>query len=336
MAKLSRPLPSSIAVLALLLCVGIVGVTGAASWIGKPFPGFLVLENRVVASVGLSLWPATADGEIYQHQVVQVGDAVVESPHSLHAVVASVPVGTPLVYRFQRGDHELVRSIETRRFGGSDFALLFGLYLLNGVIMGGVALVALRARRRIPSAGAVVPFLLAGAVWGLSALDLYGPYRLFRLHALAEVMLFPATIHMALCFPQRARCLRGRSWFVPLPYALAAGLGIAYQAGLQSVEHYVLTHLAAITAFGAALVVLVVAEVERYRRVAAIDVRDRIGILAVGALLACSLPICLSLAELLTGGRSPQNAVALTAFLFPLSIAYALVRDDRLREVASV
>jgi hypothetical protein len=113
---------------------------------------------------------------------------------------------------------------------------------------------------------------------------------------------------------------------------VAAGLGIAYQVSLQSVGAYVLTHLAAITAFGAALVVLVVSEVERYCRPASIDVRDRIGVLAVGALLACSLPICLCLAELLTGGRSPQNAVALTAFLFPLSIAYAIVRDERLRE----
>ena len=54
--------------------------------------------------------------------------------------------------------------------------------------------------------------------------------------------------------------------------------------------------------------------------------------MVVGALLACSLPICLCLAELLTGGRSPQNAVALTAFLFPLSIAYVIVRDERLSE----
>lgn len=331
MTKLFDDTLSNLA-LALLLCVGIVGATGAASWIGQPFPGFLVLENRVVASVGLSIWPATADGEIYQHQVVRVGDTAVESPHSLHAVVASVPIGTPLEYRFRRGDAEVVRTIETRRFGGSDFVLLFGLYLLNGVVMGGAALVALRSRRRIASAGAVVPFLMAGAVWGLSALDLYGPYRLFRLHALAEVMLFPATLHMALCFPQRARCLEARPWLVPLPYAVAAGLGIAYQVSLQSVGAYVLTHLAAITAFGAALVVLVVSEVERYRRPASIDVRDRIGVLAVGALLACSLPICLSLAELLTGGRSPQNAVALTAFLFPLSIVYAIARDERLRE----
>lgn len=333
MAKLFNDRLTNLA-LALLLCVGTLGAAGAASWIGQPFPGFLVLENRVVASVGLSIWPATADGEIYQHQVVRVGDTAVESPHSLHAVVASVPVGTPLAYRFQRGDQEFVRTIETRRFGGSDFVLLFGLYLLNGIVMGGAALVALRARRRMASAAAVVPFLMAGAIWGLSALDLYGPYRLFPLHALAEVMLFPATLHMALCFPQPARCLEGRPWLVSLPYALAGGLAITYLLSLQSVGTYVLTHLAAITAFGAALVVLMVAEVERYRRPTTIDARARIGILAVGALLACSLPICLSLAELLTGGRSPQNAVALTAFLFPLSIAYAIIRDDRLRETA--
>ena len=30
----------------------------SAAWIGRTFPGFLVLENRVVASAGLAHWPA--------------------------------------------------------------------------------------------------------------------------------------------------------------------------------------------------------------------------------------------------------------------------------------
>ena len=36
----------------------------------------------------------------------------------------------------------------------------------------------------------------------------------------------------------------------------------------------------------------------------------------------------MTLAEMLTGGRAPQNAIALTAFIFPLSIGYAVLRAD--------
>ncbi len=315
----------------LLLLVGAIGIVEAIGWVGKPFPGFLLLENRVVASVGLSLWPGTAGGEIYQHQVVAVDGQPVRSAQEIQDRVRALPVGSALEYRLRQGDEELVRTIATRLFGAADFALLFGMYILNGLVLGGAALAALSVRKKCPTAGATVPVLLVGALWALSALDLYGPYHLFRLHALCEVLLFPATLHMALGFPEPARCLTRRPWLVWLPYGLAAVLAVAYQLGLHSGGTYVATHLLATTALGIALLVLVSSEVERYRRPTSLAVRERIRVLALGALLALSLPITLTIAESLTGGRAPQNALAFTAFLFPLSIGYAVLRDDLLK-----
>ena len=57
-------------------------------------------------------------------------------------------------------------------------------------------------------------------------------------------------------------------------------------------------------------------------------------IIALGAIAAFAIPIVLTLAEPLTGGRSPQNALALTAFLFPLSIGIALVAEARDSELS--
>ncbi len=48
----------------LLFATGAVGAIGAVAQLGEPFPGFLVMRNRVVASVGLSFWPATHGSEI--------------------------------------------------------------------------------------------------------------------------------------------------------------------------------------------------------------------------------------------------------------------------------
>ena len=47
--------------------------------------------------------------------------------------------------------------------------------------------------------------------------------------------------------------------------------------------------------------------------------------------VALALPIFLTVAELATGGRSPQNALTFTGFVFPLSIGYALIREDFVR-----
>ena len=246
-----------IAAASVLLLVGTIGIVEAVGWVGQPFPGFLLLENRVVASVGLSRWPGTAGGQIYQHQVLAVDGLPLRSAQELHDRVRVLPVGTAIEYRLRQGDEELVRTISTRLFGLADFTLLFGMYILNGLVLGGAALAALSAGKRYSAAGATVPLLLVGALWAFSAMDLYGPYRLFRLHALCEVLLFPATLHMALGFPNPARCLTRRPWFVWAPYGLAALLALVYQFGLHSGGTYVATHLLATTAFGVALLWLI-------------------------------------------------------------------------------
>ena len=315
----------------LLLVVATAGVQGAASQLGESFPGFLILQNRVVASVGLSFWPATHGSEIYQKQIVAVNGEPVHSADAVLVAVRAHEPGTPIEYTLRDGLREETRVIESRTFGFSDLLLLHGLYLLNGLALGCAALVGLAVRNRNHSARAVVPLVLVGSLWALSAMDLYGPWRLFRLHAASEALLFAAALHMALAFPARVRIARRLPWLIGLPYGIAAMLGLYYQVGLHDYGSYVWNHLLAVTAFGIALLALVVSEVEHYRRPMCLRSRERVRILAIGALVALALPIVLTLAEMATGGRSPQNALTFTGFLFPLAIGYALIRDDFVR-----
>ena len=65
------------------LVVASIGAIEATSWVGRPFAGFLLLENGVVASAGLGHWPAVADGAIYQHEVVKVDGRTLEDAEAL-------------------------------------------------------------------------------------------------------------------------------------------------------------------------------------------------------------------------------------------------------------
>ncbi len=313
---------------AALLVVGGIGLVEAVGWIGKPFAGFLVLENRVVASAGLAHWPATHGGEIYQHEITAINGTPLLHADQLHETVQQLPVGTAVTYTFRRGEAEFERSVETRRFALRDAALLFGTYLLNGLVMGGIALALFARQSRSPRVRAAVPLLFVGALWGLSAMDLYGPYRLFRIHALCEALLFPAMLHMALAFPSPLTLATRSAGVLWAPYAFAAGLALVYQAGLHDPAIYVTAHLLATSALGVGMLALIASLVARYARPRSPALRQELGVLALGAVLALSLPVALTLLEAFTGGRMPQNAIGFTAFLFPLALGYSVLRGE--------
>jgi hypothetical protein len=281
----------------------------------------------VVASIGLSIWPATTGGEIFQRPITAMDGEPLASALQLRDRVAALPAGTAVTYTLGHGDRAETRTFETRTFGARDFALLYGLYVLNGVVLGAAALVCIARRRRTEGALAAAPLMLCGALWVLSALDLYGPYRMFRLHAFFEALLFPAALHMALCYPAPLEIVKRFRGTIPALYAAGAVLGAAIQLNLFDGPVYSSLHLIAVSAFGVALAAVIVSEVDRLRRPLGSDARARLQAVLIGAGLALTLPIVVTAMESFTGGRSPQNAAALTTFVFPFAVAYAVARD---------
>ena len=306
-----------------------VALLESLEWIDRPFPGFLVLENRVVASAGLAHWPALEEGKIYQHEVVAVDGVPLTDASSLRSAAASLPVGTPVRYRFRRGEHEFERVVATRRFEALDFALLFGSMLLCGGVVGITALL-IRFLRRDRLATSSFCLLAIAAIWGASAADLYGPYRLFRLHALCETLLFAGALHMALVFPHSARLVERWPGIVKLPYGFAALLGVANQLGLHDPDLYVLTHQIAVWAFGVGLFVLIASHLRWYLRPPSFEARQRVKVVAFGAIAALSPVVFLALGNWITGRDAAQNAIAFSAILYPLSIGYAVLRHNLL------
>ncbi len=302
-----------------------IGLHGALRSVGQPFPGFLLLGNSVVASAGLSEWPATRDGEIYQHEIVAVDGVPITSAGAIHAHVRAVPVGTPVRYSLRGPNGPVEREIATRHFGWRDFGLLYGAYLLNGLLLAGAAITVMW-RRDQPHALTSAPLLAVASVWALTAMDLYGPWRLFRLHALSESLLFAAALHMALAFPRPLAVMRRNPDLVYLPYASAAVLAVLYQAGLHWPSMYVALHLLALCLLGLALAALIASQIGRMLQSSALEIRGPIRVLAFGSLLALAPAVVVSIAEPFTGGTSPQNVMAFSAFLFPISIAWAVVR----------
>ncbi len=322
--------PILVAGACVFLLVAALGLDAARSAVGQPFPGFLVLENGVIPSAGLGRWPPAASGEIFQHRVVSIAGQAVARGRDVVRALRTRPPGSPVEVRPARDGHEIARVVEVRRFEVRDAVLLFGPFLLSGLALGGSALVIrfLRGGDRLATGTALGLFI--AAIYALSAMDLYGPYRLFRLHALCESLLFAGVLHTALVFPHPSRLVERHPGVIPATYLVAALLAVRMQLGLYDPEAYGADHRLAIAAFGLSLGALVARQLVVFFRPPSFEARQRVKVVALGAAGALLPPAVLAAAGAVTGGRVPENAMGYTAFLFPTALGYAVLRHDLL------
>ncbi|MEW6268460.1 MAG: ATP-binding protein [Thermodesulfobacteriota bacterium] len=309
-----------------LVLFAVIAVT-SLGWIGTTFPGFFVMANRVIPSIALPEW-RDDPGRLFQHQVLAVDGVPVSSADQVYEAVAARPAGTPITYGLRSpGGAVHDATVVSQTFSRTDFALLFGAYLVNGVAFLAIGLLVFLLKPDDRPSRALFAATTTTSVFIVTAADLYGPHWFFRLHVLAESLLAASFLHLALVFPTDR--LRGRRKSVLIAvYAPFLALAAWYETVLGSPSAYTAAHLVASAAHGLAGMTLIAVVVHDFLSSPSALVRRRIGVVAVGAFAGLVVPVGLMAGSALVGGGVALNAGAITAFLFPLSIGYAIVKRD--------
>src|SRR5437870_13921464 len=78
----------AIAITVVALAVGFRTTVTSFGWVGRVFPGFVLLENGVIASVGLAHWSGSTVPGLYQSEVMAVDGHWVRSTPEVYRLVA--------------------------------------------------------------------------------------------------------------------------------------------------------------------------------------------------------------------------------------------------------
>jgi signal transduction histidine kinase len=308
-----------------------VTITSTA-WIGRTFPGFLLLVSRVVPSIGLADWSGFTVSGLYQSQVVAVNGEPVASAEQVYAVVGASPPGTPIRYRLQKGGVEREVTVVSQTFTIRDWVFLFGAYLVNSAVYLTCGLVVWILR---PFSSLARAFLALGTALGtffITAMDLYGPGTFARLHHVAESLASAAALQTVLLFPQPHRYARWRF----AAYIPAFAIIVAYEAFLYHPRAFSLTLMINMIYLGAGAVFMALRLISDYWSGASQLVRQRVRVVTLGTLFAFGLPGLVLLISALTWGEVAMNIAGFTPFLFAVSLAYAIVKHDLLEIDAMV
>ncbi len=319
--------PAVLGVLLLLSALTVIAFASSTRWLGATFPGFFLMDNRVVPSIGLSHWTGMRAGNLYQHQVVTVDDEAVAQASTVYRRVAGHPVGTIVRYGLQTGGAVEEHAIASMRFAFGDYLLTFGALLLNGVVFAAVGIGVWILGPRAPATIGTALLTLTVGVFCLSAMDLYGPAWFFRLHVVSEALIPITLLHLTLVFPvRRLASLHGRT-LVGL-YGLAAVLVAVYEWRLYDADAYSAIHNLCTLAMGIVGVGFIASGIQAYVTSTSQLVRKRLGIIALGAVVGFAIPAWILTWSSIAGGDQAINIATFTAFLFPVSLAYAVVKHD--------
>ncbi len=313
-----------------LVAIGLALTCGVTStrWIGTSFPGFFVMANRVVASVSLPHWPAARHSALYQRAVVAVNGQPIASAEELYAAVRRLPPGSPVTYTLAKDSQTSQLILASLSFTREDYILLFVPYLLSGLALVLIGIGVWFLKPTAPASLALFVGGLAGGVFALTGADLYGPAWFFRLHVLGEA-LFPASllVHLALVFPVD-RCRRYRIAFLAVPYVVAGLLAVVYELFLYQPAVYSLIHNLCMVYAGIGGVALLSVVIWDYCTTDSHLTHQRVRVILLGFLSGFAFPGAVMFASGVTGGEVAVNYAGFTAFLFPLSLGYAIVKHD--------
>jgi hypothetical protein len=285
------------------------------------------MANRVIASVSLPHWPVAHYSHIYQQAVVAVNDQPVSSSQQLYALVRSLPPGSPLTYTLEKDGHSSQLTLPSVTFTLKDYFLLFVAYLFNGLALALIGIKVWFLKPATPASRALLSLSVTGGFFAITAADLYSPHWFFRLHVLGEAFFPAGLIHLALVFPVD-RLRRYRSVFLSLPYLAALILGVTYELLLYQPPAYSLIHNLCMVYAGIGGLALLAAIIWNYWSAVSLLVRQRTRIILLGCFSGYAFPAALMLLSGVAGGEVAVNYAAFTAFLFPLSLGYASVKQD--------
>jgi signal transduction histidine kinase len=224
-------------VLVLVVAFPLTGyaVIQSLDWFTAPFPGFFLMANGVVPTVGGIDWPKDK-GTLFHSQVVAVDGIPVRSSADVYGYVAARPAGTVIQYTFRKDGAALVLPLPSMVFTVADYLQTYGILLFFGFswLVFGVVVGIMQPRTR--QARVYLFQALVAGLYPVSAVFLHRPNfpLLTTVYFLLECF-FPATwIHLALVFPVERHFVGRQRLWLTLPYLLSTVLAISVLRGFAS------------------------------------------------------------------------------------------------------
>lgn len=315
-----------------VLLIGSICVRNAAKWIDKPFAGFLMNQRMVVGFFKQYYWTGTEAGLRYPDKILKANNKNISSMKDLDEVIANTNIGDPIRYSVEREGKIIGVTIPSMRFSGTDFWMIYGPYILEGILYLIIGLIVFILK---PDTEVSWVYLLGCFIQGASSFTSFDAESThlmpiwFRLPMDAFLPAF--IIHLSLLFPEKLKLIEKYPTVKVIPYILSTILTTLFLL-LYPRPSFVLIYKSILFYTNISVLALVASILRAYLLKSSILARQRARVILFGTALALPIP-ALGLLVAFTGGSLGGQKVYLSfssspIIIFPAAIAYAIAKHN--------
>lgn len=320
----SRPIFGIIVVVLLSFCIAnfILGL----KWVDKTYPGFFFYENLVITDIS----PSTVNGDKlkrFSDKVILINDVEVSTPGDIENIIGTLSVGEKVNYTIERNSGFFDITIPVQKLSAKDLLLVFGVIYLIGVIFFIIGVFVIYIKPDDLAGKAFFLFCTALGIWFVGSFDAQATYYFDKFTFFAMIFSPVLGIYLMFIFPSDTKIKKKSRYFATLPFLILSLL--IYVLMILFFDSYNTWKIANITMWIYLLLsaaIFPLSSLFTYLRSQSSLEKQRAQIIFIGCLLGLIIPAGAVAGTTIFKLNMPYNLMALPVILFPLSIAYAIIK----------
>lgn len=313
----------------LLAGLGLAAVTLALalSWLGKPFPGFLLEKNMTVTSVYSEQWAGFRAGIQVGDEIRAVDGTPVSSTRAFDRLVRRLPAGTLLTYQLDRQGRPFSLRIPLSPFTAIDVFTMFVMWWLLGLVFLGLGTAVRAIKPFEPASRAFFWFCMTFSLFSLTNFESVTTHLFSWVNILSLAFVGPTAGTLALRMPVTPGWVSRRPLLATAPLWAGGWLAALTLVFYRQPEFWKPVYLADTLLVGSGLLAIPVAAAAACVRSRSTAAERAQGMIVLAGAISGIVPTLVVTMAAFAGVSIPGSEVAyLLTLIFPISLAYAIVR----------
>ncbi len=315
---------SIVAFVLIIFCIGnfLLGLNR----VNKPYPGFFFYKNLVVTDIS----PKAVNGEMlkrFKDKIKGVNGIPVRSPDEVFEIIDKYPAGSDIVYTIERSGASFDVTIPVERLTLREMLQMFGIIYAIGVVFLIIGVMVLQMKPHLRASKAFFLFCASICIWFVGSFDAQSVYLFDQLSFFSWIFSPVFGIYLMFIFPSDAKLKRMTHNLVSIFFLFISAMLFVLQF-IFFYKYDIWKHVNTVSWIYVVLSTMIfpVSSLMTYLNPSSALEKQRAQIILLGCIFGLLVPASVVACITVFKISLPYNLMALPVIIFPVSIAYAIVK----------